>query len=104
MINSSRPLLLLLVLLAIATGCREKTIRGASGVYRSGDILLIAGDKDDLVPIQHSRKIHAAFQEAKVASKLIEVAGAGHGFQGEDARTATEAMVQWFETQLTAER
>lgn len=62
--------------------------------------LLIAGDKDDLVPIEHSRNIHAAFEKANVESRLIEVAGAGHGFQGEDARKATEEMVQWFESHL----
>lgn len=62
--------------------------------------LLIAGDKDDLVPIEHSRRIHVAFEKANVRSQLIEVAGAGHGFQGEDARKSTEAMVDWFVTQL----
>lgn len=62
--------------------------------------LLIAGDKDELVPIQHSRNIQAAFEAAKVKSRLIEVAGAGHGFQGEDARKSTEEMVNWFQLQL----
>lgn len=62
--------------------------------------LLIAGDKDELVPIQHSRIIHAAFEKANVESRLIEVAGAGHGFQGEDARKSTEEMVKWFEAHL----
>ncbi len=62
--------------------------------------LLIAGDKDDLVPIKHSREIHAAFQEKGVQSQLIEIAGAGHGFGGEDARRATVEMVSWFEKQL----
>jgi acetyl esterase/lipase len=62
--------------------------------------LLIAGDKDDLVPIKHSRDIYAAFQEKKVPSRLMEVAGAGHGFGGEDARRAAAEMVQWFEKYL----
>ncbi|MEQ9409830.1 MAG: alpha/beta hydrolase [Fuerstiella sp.] len=62
--------------------------------------LLIAGDQDDLVPIEHSRRIQAAFEKAGVQSQLIEVAGAGHGFQGEDARKSTEAMVNWFVTTL----
>ncbi|WP_182867513.1 alpha/beta hydrolase [Rhodopirellula sp. JC639] len=62
--------------------------------------LLIAGDQDDLVPIQHSRNIQAAFEKADVTSRLIEVAGAGHGFQGEDARRSTESMVDWFVMQL----
>jgi dipeptidyl aminopeptidase/acylaminoacyl peptidase len=65
--------------------------------------LLLAGDKDDLVPVQHSRNIQAAFETAKVPSQLIEFAGAGHGFQGEDAKKATEAMIAWFETHLAAD-
>ena len=62
--------------------------------------LLIAGDQDDLVPITHSRNMQAAFEEANVESRLIEVAGAGHGFQGEDARKSSEEMVSWFVSQL----
>ena len=62
--------------------------------------LLIAGDKDNLVPIEHSRKIHAAFEEANVKSRLVEIAGAGHGLQGEDAKNATEQMVSWFVSEL----
>ena len=65
--------------------------------------LLLAGDKDELVPISHSRNIQAAFEKAQVQSKLIEFKGAGHGFQGEDAKQATESMVGWFEKHLAAE-
>jgi acetyl esterase/lipase len=65
--------------------------------------LLLAGDKDDLVPIQHSRNIQLAFEKVKVTSSLIEFKGAGHGFQGEDAKKATEEMVAWFETHLAAD-
>lgn len=65
--------------------------------------LLLAGDKDELVPVQHSRNIQLAFEAAKVTSRLIEFAGAGHGFQGEDAKKATEEMVAWFETHLAAD-
>ncbi|WP_146459208.1 alpha/beta hydrolase family protein [Rubripirellula tenax] len=63
--------------------------------------LLLAGAKDDLVPISHSRNIEAAFEEANVESKLIEFENAGHGFGGEDAENATKAMVDWFVTHLT---
>lgn len=63
--------------------------------------LLLAGAKDDLVPISHSRKIHDAFEKANVTSELIEFENAGHGFGGEDARQATAAMVDWFATHLT---
>ncbi len=58
--------------------------------------LLLAGDKDDLVPVEHSRRIQAAFDKEKVVSQLVEFKGAGHGFQGEDARKSTEEMVAWF--------
>ena len=65
--------------------------------------LLLAGDKDDLVPVEHSRNIQAAFEQAKVKSQLIEFKGAGHGFQGEDAKKSTEDMVAWFVTHLAAD-
>lgn len=66
--------------------------------------LLLAGDKDDLVPVFHSRRMQAAFEKASVPSRLIELPGAGHGFQGEDARKATESMVAWFEKYLAEEK
>lgn len=65
--------------------------------------LLLAGDKDDLVPVEHSRNIQAAFEKANVKSQLIEFKGAGHGFQGEDAKKSTEEMVAWFVTHLAAD-
>lgn len=62
--------------------------------------LLIAGDADDLVPIEHSRNIQAAFQAQGVPSQLVEIAGAGHGFRGEDAAQATGELVDWFDKHL----
>ena len=64
--------------------------------------LLLAGAKDDLVPIDHSRKIRKAFDERKVATKLVEYENAGHGFGPEDSRQAVAEMVAWFETHLAA--
>lgn len=58
--------------------------------------LLLAGVKDELVPIFHSRNIQTAFEKVGVTSNLIEFENAGHGFGGEDAKLATEAMVAWF--------
>jgi len=62
--------------------------------------LLIHGDKDELVTLDHSEKIHAAFQEHKVHSRLVVIEGAGHGFAGADGQRAAEAWVMWFEEQL----
>ena len=58
--------------------------------------LMIHGDKDELVPLEHSQKIHAAFQKNKVASQLLVIKDAAHGFGGEDRKQAEEAMANWF--------
>lgn len=62
--------------------------------------LLVHGDKDELVPLEHSEKILAAFKKQKVTSKLLVIKGAGHGFPGEDGKRVSKAMVGWFEKHL----
>jgi acetyl esterase/lipase len=62
--------------------------------------LLLAGVKDELVPISHSRNIEKAFVKEQVAVELIEFPEAGHGFGGEDQKKATAEMVRWFKTHL----
>ena len=62
--------------------------------------LLIHGDKDELVPMSNSKIIYDAFQQNKVKTDLIIIPGAGHGFQGEDAKRANAAMLAWFEKTL----
>lgn len=64
--------------------------------------LLLAGAKDDLVPIFHSRNIHSAFEKAGVTTEIIEFPEAGHGFAGSDANQANQAMVAWFEEHLVS--
>lgn len=62
--------------------------------------LLVHGDKDELVPLWHSEKIHAAFGQANVASRLIVIEGAGHGFDADGNKRMFEGMVDWFNTHL----
>ena len=64
--------------------------------------LLIHGDKDKLVPIEHSNKIMEAFRTHKVPSKLLVIKDASHGFRGEDAMTADDATVKWFQEHLNS--
>jgi acetyl esterase/lipase len=64
--------------------------------------LLVHGDKDDLVKLDQSQRILAAFQKEKVPSELIVIAGAGHGFGGEDGERASKALVDWFDKYLAA--
>lgn len=65
--------------------------------------LLVAGDQDTLVPIWHSEQIHAALEQAGVETKLVAIAGAGHGFGGGDMARAVKETVDWFTTHLAAE-
>jgi acetyl esterase/lipase len=63
--------------------------------------LLIHGDQDTLVPLWHSEKLNVALQEKGVASELLIIKNAAHGFSGKDAKRASDAWVLWFEKHLT---
>jgi acetyl esterase/lipase len=72
---------------------------------KSAAILLIHGDKDDLVPIDHSQKMYDALQKAKVKSKLVVVEGAGHHFDAKQTqKIVVPAMVEWFEKNLAEKK
>jgi acetyl esterase/lipase len=62
--------------------------------------LMIHGDKDELVPIEHSQKLHAALQEKKAVSELLTIEGAAHGYNAEHNKRVIPAMVGWFEKHL----
>jgi acetyl esterase/lipase len=63
--------------------------------------LLLAGAADDLVPIDHSRRIRDRFEESGVTHRLVEFPEAGHGLGGEDLKQATQEMVRWFTNHLS---
>ena len=65
--------------------------------------LLIHGDKDELVPIEHSRNYDAAARDQKVPCKLLVIEGAGHAFNEKHNETVVPAMVGWFEKHLLGE-
>jgi acetyl esterase/lipase len=68
-------------------------------------VLMIHGDKDLLVPIEHSQKIVPVFEEAGVKSKLVTIEGAAHGFSNEqNVKTVLPAMVGWFEEKLAEKK
>jgi acetyl esterase/lipase len=65
--------------------------------------LLIHGDKDVLVPIEHSENIVPLFEKVKVPCKLITVEGAGHGFTPQQQiDIIAPATIAWFEEHLKA--
>ncbi len=59
--------------------------------------LLVHGDRDELVPLWHSEKIHQAFEKNQVESRLVVISGAGHGFDAEGNKRMFDNMVEWFE-------
>lgn len=65
--------------------------------------LLLAGARDDLVPIDHSRRIHKKFEEVGVTNRLVEFPNAGHGLAGQDLKQAVSEMVRWFDTHLATD-
>lgn len=67
----------------------------------SAPTLFIHGDKDDLVPIEHSKNMLAALEKAKVPCKLLTIDGAGHAFSPkQNAEVVVPALVAWFEKHL----
>lgn len=64
-------------------------------------ILLIHGDKDELVPITHSTNIMPVLNEQKVPARLVTIEGAGHGFNKEQNVEVYREMVDWFVKHLT---
>lgn len=63
--------------------------------------LLIHGDKDELVTIDHSQKMLAAFKKQNVVGELLVIEGAAHGFNAKQNQTVVPAMVGWFEKHLS---
>ena len=51
----------------------------------------------------HIRKVQVELPPdlSHCVANLLEFQGAGHGFQGEDAKKSTEDMVAWFVTHLS---
>jgi acetyl esterase/lipase len=68
---------------------------------KAAPTLMIHGDKDKLVPIEHSQKMLASLQKEKVPCKLVTVEGAGHGFSDkQNVEIVLPEMLEWFTKHL----
>ena len=65
-------------------------------------VLLIHGDKDELVPISHSERFFEAMKKSNVACELVVMKGAAHGFPGEQGAQAETALLAWFNKHLAS--
>lgn len=69
----------------------------------SAPVLMIHGDKDDLVPLEHSTNMEAAIKKTKATCKLVVVEGAPHGFNAEqNAKIVGPETFAWFAEHLKA--
>ena len=59
-------------------------------------VLLIHGTADTLVPISYSERAEKTFPDAR----LLRIPGAGHGFWGEDWKTASDAALRFMKENL----
>jgi acetyl esterase/lipase len=64
--------------------------------------LLVHGDKDGLVELDNSERIRAVFQEHKVPCELLVIKDAGHGFDGDDGKRASKALIAWLDEHLAS--
>ncbi|MFO0842454.1 MAG: alpha/beta hydrolase [Gemmataceae bacterium] len=72
---------------------------------KSAPAIIIHGDKDLLVPIEHGQKMIQALEKFKVPCELVTVEGAGHGYSPkQNKEIVLPAMVRWFETHLAAKK
>ena len=65
------------------------------GTYR-GKVLIIHGDKDDVVDIAYSQRAADVYDDCD----LCVIPGAGHGFEGEDLALAMEHIVSYMQPYL----
>lgn len=62
----------------------------------AGDVLLIHGDRDGIVPISYSQRAKEAYQHAQ----LVTIEGGGHGFDEIDFRTAMDLAIAFVKERL----
>lgn len=62
--------------------------------------LIVHGDADPLVPLAQGEIMHKALVGAGVATDLVVIKGAEHGFAGADAELALRRTIAWFDKYL----
>ena len=67
---------------------------------RAAPTLLIHGTEDKYVNHEQAQWIYERLKAAQVEVELLTLQGAGHGFKGDDAKKAEDAMSRWFDAHL----
>ena len=76
--------------LGVFPGDAPQVAEAASPIAHVGPdaapFLLVHGTRDELVPIEHARRMREALREAGVPATTLELRGLGHAFPGLDSR------------------
>jgi len=86
-------------------GRDERCVKASPLTYVSagdGPMLLFAGTEDPLVPATQALRMVAAMGKAGVPGRAELIAGAGHGWMGEELERTLEASTEFFELHLKA--
>ena len=73
-------------------------IYGAIAAYDQA-VLLIHGDSDTIVPLEFSQRALEVYPSAR----LEVIRGGGHGFYGNNARLATDYMLEYLDEHRTVQ-
>lgn len=69
---------------------------------RTPPVLLVHGDRDEIVPLEHSRRMLAALRSKGRASELIVVEGGDHTLQLAERPQLVDRIVGWFVEHLAS--
>lgn len=65
-------------------------------------VLLVHGDKDAIVPIEHSQNLELAMSNLSLSVDFVTIEGAGHSFDGEDYLKVQRLTKEFFVSQLVS--
>lgn len=90
-------------------GSDAQALAAASPTQRAADIrtpvLLVAGGKDEIAPVEHTRRMERALRAAGVPVETLYVANEGHGFyKPENKRAYYTKLLDFFATHLGGQR
>jgi dipeptidyl aminopeptidase/acylaminoacyl peptidase len=63
-------------------------------------MLILHGTEDKYVAFEQAEWMRDGLRAAKVEVEVLKLEGAGHGFKGDDAKRADEAMFTFFDKHL----
>lgn len=87
-----------------ATGLDDPIMKKISVVTyvdkEDAPVLMLYGDSDPFVSIEHGYRLQRALEKVNVSNELIIVKGGGHGWTGKQEEETTRQMMEYFKRML----